>query len=193
MGIPLVAAVPAAKAASPWIAPVVAGGLSALGSIGSSLIGRSSAKNQMRFQERMANTSHQRQMADLKKANINPLLTGKYGGASTPPGTAFTPDNPLSKASDTAINTKLMIANLKNLDQTVLTNSALEGKYREEAGVANEKWQSEQIARELLELQIPSARADAELWEMINAYGKAGKALTPAMSIFLNKFLRQKK
>ena len=34
-------------------------------------------------------------MLDLKAAGLNPLLTGKYGGASTPPGTSFTPDNPV--------------------------------------------------------------------------------------------------
>lgn len=79
-----------------------AGALSMLGSVGSSLFGASSAKRQMRFQERMSNTAHQREMADLRKAGLNPLLTGKYGGSSTPPGTAFTPQNPAEKVPEAA-------------------------------------------------------------------------------------------
>lgn len=53
-----------------------------------------SARNQQQdFQESMSNTAHQRQMADMRSAGLNPILSGKYGGANTPSGSTFTPDN----------------------------------------------------------------------------------------------------
>lgn len=44
------------------------------------------AEQQMGFQANMSNTAYQRQMEDMRKAGLNPLLAAGMSGASTPSG-----------------------------------------------------------------------------------------------------------
>ena len=68
-----------------WI-PLAAAAISAAGAIQQGRQSAAAAKKQMVFQKNMSDTAHQRQVADLRAAGLNPILSARLGGASTPSG-----------------------------------------------------------------------------------------------------------
>lgn len=87
-----------AAATAPSWGPALIGGIGALGTavaggFTSALSVHESRQNR-RFQRDMSNTAHQREVADLKAAGLNPILSAKYGGSSTPSGSVSSVQSP---------------------------------------------------------------------------------------------------
>lgn len=142
----------AGAAAGSWAGPPGMLTGAALGFIGDVISGASSAKRakaQRNWEERMSNTSYQRQVADLRAAGLNPALGISKGSGASTPSTSAAPTPDFGRAGD-RFNTGRI-------------NSAQAGLLNAETFKATQEGRSAQAAAELAEYDLGNKKFAADL------------------------------
>lgn len=121
------------------------------------------ARRNREFQERMSSTAWQREVADMRKAGINPIA--KFGhGASTPGGDRAEMEDVGGKGISSALQARLVKAQAANLEaQTELTT--------QQRDITHQEWQH--WRPEQWNLALEKARAEVQ---QLTSSAQAAKA-----------------
>lgn len=134
---------PVVAATAPWWAPpLIAGGAGLLTGAVTSAFNAFQADKNRGFQERLSSTAHQREVQDLRAAGLNPILSARHGGASSPPGATASAGDFSGLSS--ALQTATLVGQLK-LQEAQARDISAAAQLKEIEGRISSRTETEQI------------------------------------------------
>lgn len=135
-------------AAAPIVGSVISGLFGRKGAKDQNEAQIASAREQMAFQERMSNTAHQREVADLRAAGLNPILSAGGSGASSPSGAQASIVNEMEPAISTALQVREFTQGLRNMKRQEQLTASQERLARMNADAASHVVEQERLLAE---------------------------------------------
>lgn len=123
-----------ATSAGSWALPVGVGLLNFAGGQATNAANAQMSRDQMAFQERMSSTAHQREVDDLIRAGLNPILSAN-AGASSPGGAQATMQNSMQAAVSSAMEAKSMQNSIRMQDAQIGLTDAQRRKTERESSI----------------------------------------------------------
>ncbi len=143
-------------------ASLVGGVVSAYGAKSQQKFDARQAQKQMDFQERMSSTAHQREVLDLRAAGLNPILSATGGsGASSPGGARAVGQNILGQGVSSAMGTRRLAQELKNMKMTEWEAQARIGLMAAQRAKVLEEHTAVGLENQLRAFRLPGAKTEA--------------------------------
>lgn len=175
---------------------LVGGTLGLLGQVSANNTNKGLASANQAFQAYMSNTSHQREVADLRAAGLNPILSATGGnGASTPVGSVAQVSNvaePARQSIESAINSAISYLNYENNAKSV-ANSIKTGLEQQKNLASSTKVNQENAKLAQENAKLAASKSATEIAQQYYLASLAQQAQTSsAYNVANTDYLREK-
>lgn len=123
---------------------------------------REIADQNREFQERMSRTAHQRQVADLRRAGLNPILSAN-SGASVPTGSTAHMENALGPAVSSAVEALRLQKEMRAVDSQAKLNESTAVAQQAAANYSNTSARESAVRTEIAEKTAPGTISQSQL------------------------------